>query len=53
VPLNSFDLSARQLLFGAAAADLLDVISVDLDGGCITVPENMTVHQVSNCHSFF
>ena len=28
------------------AADLLDVITVDLDGGCITVPENMTVQQV-------
>ena len=27
-------------------ADLLDVIVVDLDGGIIHVPENMTLHRV-------
>ncbi|XP_023320914.1 myotubularin-related protein 13 isoform X8 [Eurytemora carolleeae] len=27
-------------------ADLLDVIIVDLDGGCLTIPENMTIHQI-------
>ena len=27
----------------AEIVDLLDVVKVDLDGGCITIPENMTV----------
>jgi len=26
--------------------ELLDVITVDLDGGMITIPENMTIHQI-------
>ena len=29
------------------ADDLLDVITVDLDGGCLTVPENIKITQVS------
>ena len=28
------------------ADDLLDVITVDLDGGCLTVPENIKITQV-------
>ena len=27
-------------------AELLDVITVDLDGGMLTIPENMTIHQI-------
>ena len=28
-------------------AELLDVITVDLDGGTVTVPENMTIHSLT------
>ena len=30
----------------AEIADLLDVVKVDLDGGAITIPENMTIHLI-------
>ena len=34
------------------SADVLDVnvITVDLDGGCLTVPVNMTIHEVGLCN---
>ena len=32
-------------------AELLDVITVNLDGGCLTVPVNMTIHEASDLYT--
>ena len=34
-------------MHGEAVSELLDVITVDLDGGIVSVPENMTIHSLT------